>query len=769
MVVMSVFVQAQAPQKMNFQALVCDSANELVTNRSISIEISVLNGSNSAVYTETQTVTTNDNGVATLVVGEGKATQGSFSGIDWSAGNYYLQTTADLGGGASAIVSTTPLLSVPYALYAEKAGGNTYTKEEVDALLVAVESKIGENGGSGEQGNSVRPVQASENTTGSVHIENGAIKALFSVSADEQVYFSQGNLQYQASTNTWRFADNQYDMIGDDNKNISSTYDGWIDLFGWGTSSYNGKDPYMTSTSCSDYGFVVADAINTYLHTYPDIAGTSYDWGVHNAISNGGNAVGQWRTLTGSEWYYVLNRSGLSNYAMVNGVKGLILLPDNWTAPLGIEITHFGNMQTYTISEWTKMEANGAVFLPAAGYRIGSDVIDVGNGYYWSSSAHSWDSTNAIDEKFSVDYSAAPFDYEYNRSYGRSVRLVKMEQAPKEMNFQVLVRNSANELVPNKRISIEISVLNGSNSAVYTETQIVTTNDNGVATLVVGEGKATQGSFSGIDWSAGNYYLQTKVNIGVWSEDIITGTTPLLSVPYALYAEKAGNTYTKAEIDALLAELESKIGEGGGSGEQGNSGNGVSNGMEYVDLGLSVKWATCNIGASKPEEYGNYYAWGETATKTEYDWSTYKYGSSTKLTKYCKDSQWGIVDNKTTLEKSDDVAYTTLGGKWRMPTDAEWTELRTKCNWTWVTYSGVKGYKVEAANGNSIFLPAAGYRWTSYRNHAGSDGIYWSSSLDHYSNYAMIVNFRSYYVVRECNVRAVGYSVRPVLSVDSGK
>ena len=492
MVVMSVFVQAQAPQKMNFQALVCDSANELVPNRSISIEISVLNGSNSAVYTETQTVTTNDNGVATLVVGEGKATQGSFSSIDWSADNYYLQTTADLGGGASAIVSTTPLLSVPYALYAEKAGGNTYTKEEVDALLAAVESKIGENGGSGEQGNSVRPVQASENTTGSVHIENGAIKALFSVSADEQVYFSQGNLQYQASTNTWRFADNQYDMIGDDNKNISSSYDGWIDLFGWGTSSYNGKDPYMTSTSCSDYGFVVVDAINTYLHTYPDIAGTSYDWGVHNAISNGGNAVGQWRTLTSSEWYYVLDRrpnaSALKGSATVNGVKGMILLPDNWTAPLGIEFPRFGN--TYTISEWTKMEANGAVFLPAAGYRIGLDVIDVDcNGYYWSSSAqYSWDSTNAYDKKFSVDY-RAPVDYEYNRSYGRSVRLVKMEQAPKKMNFQVLVRNSANELVPNELISIEISVLNGSNSAVYTEKQTVTTNDNGVATLVVGQPK----------------------------------------------------------------------------------------------------------------------------------------------------------------------------------------------------------------------------------------------------------------------------------------
>ena len=113
MVMVSVLTMAQVPQKMNFQALVRNSTNELVTNQMISMEISVLNGSNTAVYTETQSVTTNANGVATLVIGEGTATKGSFASIDWSAGNYYLQTTANLGGGASAIVGTTPLLSVP--------------------------------------------------------------------------------------------------------------------------------------------------------------------------------------------------------------------------------------------------------------------------------------------------------------------------------------------------------------------------------------------------------------------------------------------------------------------------------------------------------------------------------------------------------------------------------------------------------------------------------------------------------------------------------
>ncbi|MCQ2605322.1 MAG: hypothetical protein MJ204_02120 [Bacteroidales bacterium] len=368
--------------------------------------------------------------------------------------------------------------------------------------------------------------------------------------------------------------------------------------------------------------------------------------------------------------------------------------------------------------------------------------------------------------------------------------VLTMAQAPKKMNFQALVRNSSNELVTNQMISMEISVLNGSNTAVYTETQSVTTNANGVATLVIGEGKATKGTFAGIDWSAGNYYLQTTANLGGGASAIV-GTTPLLSVPYALYAEKAGNAavdlsnyatkdeipaevdlsgyYSKAEIDELLANLESKIGEGSGSGEQGNSGNGVSNGMEYVDLGLSVKWATCNIGASKPEGYGDYYAWGETSTKSTYNWSTYKYcnGSYDTQTKYCTSSSYGKVDNKTTLEKSDDVAYTTLGGSWRMPTDAEWTELRNQCEWTWKSKNGVDGYEVKASNGNSIFLPAAGFRDASSLYGAGSYGFYWSSSLSgNYPYDAWYVGFNSDYVSRYDNSRGYGQSVRPVLSLE---
>ena len=190
----------------------------------------------------------------------------------------------------------------------------------------------------------------------------------------------------------------------------------------------------------------------------------------------------------------------------------------------------------------------------------------------------------------------------------------------------------------------------------------------------------------------------------------------------------------------------------------------------YVDLGLpsGLKWATCNVGATTPEEYGDYFAWGETEPKDNYSWSTYKYcnGSEYIMTKYCTDSYYGTVDNKTTLELTDDAARVNWGGKWRMPTSAEQDELRntSNCTWTWTTQNGVNGYKVTSKkNGNSIFLPAAGYRDYDRLGSAGSVGNYWSSSLrSSYSNYAYNVYFDSGSVYLDYYYRCYGRSVRAV-------
>ena len=202
--------------------------------------------------------------------------------------------------------------------------------------------------------------------------------------------------------------------------------------------------------------------------------------------------------------------------------------------------------------------------------------------------------------------------------------------------------------------------------------------------------------------------------------------------------------------------------------DKDNPSGGGENDHEYVDLGLSVKWATCNVGANKPEECGDYFAWGETQPKSTYSWSTYKWcrGSYDTQTKYCTRSIHGTVDNKTTLEAADDAARANWGGSWRMPTDAELTELREQCTWTWTSQNGVYGYKVTSKKSGytnkSIFLPAAGYRNNSDLPAAGYDGYYWSSSLNTDSpNSAYGLYFDSLDVRRWYN-RYYGFSVRPV-------
>lgn len=162
---------------------------------------------------------------------------------------------------------------------------------------------------------------------------------------------------------------------------------------------------------------------------------------------------------------------------------------------------------------------------------------------------------------------------------------------------------------------------------------------------------------------------------------------------------------------------------------------GEVNGHKYVDLGLSVKWATCNVGANKPEESGDYFAWGETKPKDYYDWSNYKWceGSNYSLTKYCDDSDFAYsssyVDKIYVLQLSDDAARANWGGNWRMPLKSELDELYNSCTWTSTTQNGTKGYRVTGKNGNSIFLPKAGYKYEGSLTSLGAYGYYWSSTV----------------------------------------
>ena len=241
----------------------------------------------------------------------------------------------------------------------------------------------------------------------------------FSVSATKQVTFSPGNLQYHPANDKWRFAESQLDYIGNANGNISSTYNGWIDLFGWGT----GDNPTKLST---DYGHYQ----------------TFVDWGT-NQIGN--DAPNTWRTLSKDEWMYIFynrpNAQSLFALGSVNGVNGTIILPDNWTTPAGVSFVasttkglywdgwYYYNSNgnnfshnTYTSEQWSKMEQAGAVFLPAIGLRWGTVVSYVGkNGNYWSSTESNEDdacfvvlSSNNLDPQAN-----------YYRSNGFSVRLAQ--------------------------------------------------------------------------------------------------------------------------------------------------------------------------------------------------------------------------------------------------------------------------------------------------------------------------------------------------------
>ena len=184
----------------------------------------------------------------------------------------------------------------------------------------------------------------------------------------------------------------------------------------------------------------------------------------------------------------------------------------------------------------------------------------------------------------------------------------------------------------------------------------------------------------------------------------------------------------------------------------------IVNGHKFVDLGLpsGLLWARNNVGASTPYADGDYYAWGETQTKSYYSWSTYKWGSNP--TKY------NSSDGKTTLEASDDVATVKWGKECRMPSRAEFQELYNKCDWTWKSnYNGTSGYLVKGPNGQTIFLPASGYRYGDLSYH-GSDGYYWSSSLyTSNTDYAYYLNFDSGFINPcDINYRYNGHSVRPV-------
>ena len=309
---------------------------------------------------------------------------------------------------------------------------------------------ISEELGDGGEVTLVFPTQQS---TQGAFDENGVHFKTFSVSDTRSVRFSKGNLQYSTAgthatadgteaVGTWRFANKQYLFVGADNANIAADYEGWIDMFGWGTSGWSEGIMAYQPWSSDDIPVLYFIADNPGINMTDDYANA--DWGVYNAISNGGNQPRMWRTLTRDEWIYLLRTrscstvGGTSNAryakATVCGVKGMMLFPDTYEHPSGVTIPTginvaptTGGIQSlfadnvYDYRAWILLERAGVIFLPAAGRRIGANTTTVGaGGFYWSATSNG---------------GGMPYDVSYTDSYlyicgtgecnqGRTVRLV---------------------------------------------------------------------------------------------------------------------------------------------------------------------------------------------------------------------------------------------------------------------------------------------------------------------------------------------------------
>ncbi|MBQ4376691.1 MAG: hypothetical protein II793_03245 [Bacteroidales bacterium] len=400
---------AQAPQAFGYQAIVVNADNTLIANQQIGLRISLLPGSADAepLYSETHAPTTNANGLFSIEIGRGTPISAlPIDSVDWTLGTYFLKSEIDPEGGSNyTIVSTMQLMSVPYALHANTASSLVGFADSLKQLRAQRDIAIASLTNYYDS-----IIAALTNAADSTHhdiVEPDSTdrqqQPLFTVAEGRTVLFAPANLQYQASTATWRFAPHQYDIAGNDNTHISSTYDGWIDLFGWGTSGWasgaNVYKPFATSTDATDY-FVGGSAAN-------DLTGNhaNADWGVYNTIANNSTVPQQWRTPTSNEWQYLLTErhaSIINNIedarfirAIVGGIQGLIIFPDEFAYPIGIEEpvdSLINNLSaspfstSYTIYEWDALEADGAVFLPVGGYRDGTRLLtNPPTGYYWSS------------------------------------------------------------------------------------------------------------------------------------------------------------------------------------------------------------------------------------------------------------------------------------------------------------------------------------------------------------------------------------------------
>ena len=378
---------------------------------------------------------------------------------------------------------------------------------------------------------------------------------------------------------------------------------------------------------------------------------------------------------------------------------------------------------------------NGSsIFLPAASYRNGSSLYYAGYlGYYWSSTPDESDARNAYDLDFS---SSGHGLYWVGRDYGRSVRPVSGDGMGKASTDTIGSQRNGDF---NRKGGYGMGAGNSGNGWGGNGGDVRGRVDKGV-----GEGGPSSSPNPNrakvwliaacviVGLVAGFFLLRNLMSGGGHGGSVVPGDSTLVA-----HTPDNATLGSKDKREASDKEAAAK------------ATTGFINGHQWVDLGLSVKWATCNVGSSSPSDYGNYYAWGETRTKSEYT----EDNSST----------YGINIGDISGDSRYDAARANWGGTWRLPTKAEMQELIDKCTWTWTSQGGHNGYRVTGPNGSSIFLPAAGYRLGSSLGSAGAIGYYWSSAP------SVSVTRNAYYLYFNSSdhdlywsYRLGGQSVRPV-------
>ncbi len=526
----------------------------------------------------------------------------------------------------------------------------------------------------------------------------------FSISSSKQVYFSSGNLQYHPVNNEWRFAEDQLDYIGEANVNCSSTYNGWLDLFGSNTSVHFGVS---TSTNYRECNVLFVD------------------WGT-NQIGN--DAPNTWRTLTWDEWAYVVfdrpNASSLRGVVQVNGVNGLVLLPDNWVCPSGVTFkpgVHseysaeaYGQYQTFTAEQWSKLEAAGAVFLPAAGGRDGSNVLVVQElGYYWSAPYHNYYQADYLS--FNSGEVAIQRDIRY---FGFSVRLVK-DIAPKEPDSSAGVQHYVNSTDSNV---IKVDSLN-----------MVAVEEPNISVAI---GVFSVSMDKQVAFSSGN--LQYTQTTKIWSfansqwemldtDNVTDGTVK--SDPKFGYSKSGTALADKVDLFCWSTSA---------------TNFGVSASKEHYDYrGSFVDWGTNKIGNDAPNTW---------RTLTSDEWN------------YLRNNRPNASSLRGVAQVNGVNGLIFLPDNWTCPAGLNFVS-GFHCIYgidsyaAYQTFTAEQWSKLEAAG--AVFLPAAGIRVGTDANDVRYYGYYWSAT-EYNSNGASCLNFGSVKMNMNGYYRNSGLSVRLV-------